>query len=180
MKTAPRRLAPSGGVSVILQFVCDAMLGRVCRWLRLLGYEVYYDPGGSDDSLIEVAEKCGGVLLTRDMHLYRRALRQGVRAFYVENDDFYDQFHKIACEFNLKLEIDPNRSFCPKCGGKVREAGREEVYGLLPPGILEKYKEFWICTSCGKTYWKGFMWKSMKKVLDKVRFKRATGDRENI
>lgn len=146
--------------------------------MRLLGYEVYYDPDGCDDFLIKVAEKSGGVLLTRDMHLYRRALRHGVKAFYVENDDFYDQFHKIACEFKLNLEIDPSRSFCPKCGGKVREAEKDEVVDHLPPSILEKYGEFWICTSCGKTYWKGSMWKSMKKVLEKVRFKRALGDRE--
>ncbi|MEM1512455.1 MAG: Mut7-C RNAse domain-containing protein [Candidatus Jordarchaeales archaeon] len=153
----------------ILLFVCDAMLGRVCRWLRLLGYAAYYDPKGDDEYLLEKVVASRGILLTRDLHLYRRALKHGVRAFYVEGTSFYEQFWSVAREFKLRLEVDPRCSFCPKCGGKIREAKGDEVAGIIHPSTLERYGEFWVCTSCGKVYWKGAMWRSMNKVLEKIR-----------
>ncbi|MBS7287270.1 MAG: hypothetical protein KIH01_00585 [Candidatus Freyarchaeota archaeon] len=147
------------------------MLGRVCRWLRLLGYVAYYDLGRDDESLLEMVETSERVLLTRDLNLYRRALKRGVRAFYVEGDDFYDQLWSVAREFKLRLEIDPERSFCPRCGGKIRGARREEVAGFVSLSTLERYEEFWVCTSCGKVYWKGAMWRSMNRVLEKIKSK---------
>lgn len=162
---------PLCGVLAISSFVCDAMLGRVCRWLRLLGYETYYNPKEDDESLLEKAKTLGYTLLTKDLHLYKRALKCGVKVFYVEGDDFYDQLGRIVRAFGLRLEIDPTRSFCPKCGGKIRNIDKLRVASLVPQSTLKRYSEYWICTSCGKVYWKGVMWRSMNIVVERVRTK---------
>lgn len=142
--------------------------------MRLLGYLACYDLGEDDESLLERVKASEEVLLTRDLNLYRRALKRGVRAFYVEGDDFYDQLWRVAREFRLRLEISPDRSFCPKCGGRIRSARKEEVASFVPPNTLERYEEFWVCASCGKVYWKGAMWRSMNRVLEKVKSKNLT------
>jgi len=129
----------------------------------------YYDPKEDDESLLEKVAASGGFLLTKDLHLFKRALRHGIKAFYVNGISFYDQLWSIAREFKLRLDVNPERSFCPKCGGKIREAKKDEVVGLVPPSTLERYDEFWICASCGKVYWKGAMWRSMNRVLEKIK-----------
>ncbi len=162
-------------MSVMLLFICDAMLGRVCRWLRLLGYEADYEPDESDDTLLMKAEKLKGILLTRDQQLYMRAKREGVEAFYVEGDDFYSQLSSIVLKFKLRLQVDPSISHCPKCGGKIVSVAKESVAGVVPRTTLKRHNEFWVCEKCGKVYWKGGMWKSMLRVVEKIKERSGGG-----
>jgi uncharacterized protein with PIN domain len=48
------------------------MLGRLARYLRLMGYDVSYPPPGPDARLIAVARAEGRVLLTRDRGIKQR------------------------------------------------------------------------------------------------------------
>ncbi|MGC8936370.1 MAG: DUF5615 family PIN-like protein, partial [Candidatus Methanomethylicaceae archaeon] len=56
-----------------MRFVADAMLGRLARWLRLLGYDTAYDQTLDDEKLIEIAKRENRILLTRDGKLFKRA-----------------------------------------------------------------------------------------------------------
>ena len=67
-----------------LKFVADGMLGKVTRWLRMLGQDVEYHRNLNDDKLILIAAKENRVLLTRDLNLCSRAHKKGVNAFLVD------------------------------------------------------------------------------------------------
>ena len=54
-----------------MKFVVDVMLGRLARWLRLLGFDVIYQPDAHDDQLIAIAEAEERTLLTKDARLLR-------------------------------------------------------------------------------------------------------------
>ena len=54
------------------QFVADAMLGKLTKWLRVMGIDVMYDPDAIDAQLLQCAECRGRILLTRDRSLMRR------------------------------------------------------------------------------------------------------------
>ena len=69
-----------------MRFVVDGMLGKLARWLRMLGHEVDYDPGLNDSSLLDLTERKGAVLLTRDEELHNRAEARHVRAILVTGD----------------------------------------------------------------------------------------------
>lgn len=55
------------GSTVELRFACDAMLGRLARWLRLLGYDTFYSSEIKDAELLEVCSQGNWILLTRDV-----------------------------------------------------------------------------------------------------------------
>ena len=48
------------------RFAADAMLGRLARWLRVLGFDTAYDSAIADPELVRMAAIEERVLLTRD------------------------------------------------------------------------------------------------------------------
>lgn len=49
--------------------IADAMLGRLAKWLRMLGFDVEYAAGVDDEELVARVEESGRVLVTRDTRL---------------------------------------------------------------------------------------------------------------
>jgi len=148
-----------------LRFIADGMLGKLTRWLRMLGCNVEYVGDIDDKKLMEKAEKEKRVLLTSDVELYRRAELKGIKTFLVKSTNIVDELAKIALKFNLSLEMNADTSRCPKCNSKVRRASKEEVKGLIPEGTWKRKEVFWICVGCGQIYWIGSHWKRINKTL---------------
>ena len=83
-----------------MKFIVDSMLGRLARWLRLLGCDTLYYPSIEDRRLIRIASEEDRVLITRDTRLVRM---RGLKHFLLlhENDPF-EQLKKTITTFNLK------------------------------------------------------------------------------
>ncbi|MEJ2242600.1 MAG: DUF5615 family PIN-like protein [Candidatus Bathyarchaeota archaeon] len=67
-----------------MKFITDGMLGKITRWLRMLGHDVNYFRSTDDKKLVELAKKEKRVLLTRDRELVKRAKGLGAEAVLVE------------------------------------------------------------------------------------------------
>lgn len=148
-----------------LRFVTDGMLGKLTRWLRMLGHDVAYSSSLNDEQLIEIAKGERRVLLTRDLQLYQQATTQGVDSFFVEETTEAKKLAGLAKRFNLKLEIDITTSRCPKCNTQIRLVPKEKVVGRVPKTTASYYHEFWECPGCGQIYWQGAHWKRISKTL---------------
>jgi len=148
--------------------VLDSMLGKTARWLRVLGYSVYYDPSASDSELVRIAKDEGCALVTRDRGLRDRALREGIRAVYVELTSNEEILKYLSRELGIRLTIDLSKTRCPKCNGKLRRVGRREVKGLVEEKVLERYDEFFVCEDCRAVYWPGRQFRSMKAILERL------------
>lgn len=150
-------------------FLADGMLGRFTRWLRMLGCEVTYFNEASDDRLLELAETEDRVLLTRDMELFRRAKTRGLDAYYIEGPTTPETIAEVAKRYQIRLEVDPSLSRCPTCGFPLRPIEKAEVQDRVPTGTFKQYDEFWVCTSCGKVYWRGSHWKRINETLERAK-----------
>ena len=64
-----------------LKFIADEMLGRLARWLRILGSDVLY-LNASDDELLLITEKEKRTLLTRDINLFKKAVKHNKTRFF--------------------------------------------------------------------------------------------------
>ncbi len=129
------------------------MLGKLARWLRILGCDVEYFPHIGDAELVERALCTGRLILTRDTLLTRR---RGAREnhFFVTGDHFRDQLRQVTEHF----AIDPGKRFltrCLECNLLLEQVEREAVAGRVPPYVHATRKEFRICPSCGRIYWQG-------------------------
>ncbi|MCQ8892787.1 MAG: Mut7-C RNAse domain-containing protein [Candidatus Methanosuratincola sp.] len=138
-----------------MRFVADAMLGKLARWLRIIGYDTEYLPSAGDDELISAAEGGGRLLLTRDSELFRRAVRRGVPAILIKSTTIVGELSEIARTLGLKPS---GETRCPLCNALLVEGG--EGQGVPARG------EIWECPRCRKFYWHGTHWLKINETLE--------------
>lgn len=141
------------------------MLGKLTRWLRMLGHDVEYSKSLEDKELIDRAKTENQILLTRDLKLYQRAITQGANAFLVNGNTEAQKLAQLSERFNFKLEIDVAVSRCPKCNTSIKSVSKEEVIDRIPKATASYYNEFWMCPGCEQIYWRGAHWKRIEKTL---------------
>jgi uncharacterized protein with PIN domain len=149
----------------------------------MIGCDAWYDKDGSDAVLLQRAKQDSLILLTCDVQLYRAAIARNIECFLVEGNDEPERLASLAARFNLKLNIDTERSRCPVCGSYIKPVGKEEIASRVPPATFKIYQSFWICTnaSCAKVYWQGSHWKRIEETLENARLileNRQQEDRE--
>ncbi|MBS7647133.1 MAG: Mut7-C RNAse domain-containing protein [Candidatus Bathyarchaeia archaeon] len=149
-----------------MKFIADSMLGKLTRWLRMLGHNVKYSNKLDDAQLIGIAKKERRILLTRDLELYQQATAKGVQAFYVDGPTETENLAKIAQKFGISLDVDMSRSRCPKCNTQVKPIPKEKVAGKVEENTYTHYNDFWECPKCGKIYWQGAHWTRIRKTLE--------------
>lgn len=146
-----------------VKFVADHMLGRLARWLRLLGYDVIYpEQGKSDAELAVIARQTGRVLLTRDKMLASKT--QG--AVLIKSDDLMAQIMELKEKLGLKIELELDR--CSVCNSLIEKVEHGFVRGKVPEKVFVSFSEFWYCRNCKKIYWYGSHVKKMQERLENV------------
>ena len=152
-----------------MKFIADGMLGKLTRWLRMLGQDVAYSTQLEDEEMLAIAEKEQRILITRDSELYNRATTKGAEAFYVEGRTEAEKLAELAGQFGFPLKIDLTRSRCPKCNAMIILTPKEELAGKVNKNTFIYYDEFWKCSKCGRVYWQGAHWDGIRATLEKAK-----------
>jgi uncharacterized protein with PIN domain len=156
-----------------MKFIADGMLGKLTRWLRLAGHDVTYigDLGvpadEQDDVLISRAKSEKRVLLTCDVDLHRRARKAGSKSIFIKSNDMVTQLAEVSKRCGRKIQIRPENSRCPICNGEIERASKKKIDGEVPKNVFDAHLEFWRCSSCGKIYWHGKHWKTIRGMASK-------------
>lgn len=143
------------------RFVADVMLGRLAKWLRIIGYDTLYYQKIEDSQLIRVAMREGRILLTRDAELVKRG---GFQSVFIESGDLEIQLAQVIREARLKPRIKAS-VLCPLCNGGLQTVKKEQVRGLVPSYVYATQRDFSQCPRCGKIFWKGSHWQKIEKRL---------------
>ncbi len=146
-----------------MKLLLDGMLGRLAKWLRLLGYDTAYFPDLDDHELVRLARAKGRVLLTRDREL---AHRRGLNSLLVESDDLEEQLRQVISE--LHLETDRPFSRCPVCNTPLQEIEKPLVKSRVPPYVFRTKDHFRLCPKCDRIYWRGTHWANMRKEIAQI------------
>ena len=154
-----------------MQFIVDGMLGKLTRWLRMLGHDVDYYKSADDRRLLMLADVTKRVLLTRDVQLYEQALKNGLDAVLVDGADDSERLASLAKRFGFDLVVDLSVSRCPKCNGVLVEVSKEDILKELPKATSIYYDDFWKCMLCGQVYWQGAHWKRIQETLQEAKNK---------
>lgn len=135
-----------------MRFVIDGHLGRLAAYLRMLGFDSWYDRYADDPLLAAVSSSEQRLLLTRDVGLLKR--REVNQGYCVRSDKSHDQLREIASRFALHPHFAPF-SRCMDCNGNLCPAPKENIADLLPPHTRETKNEFSRCLNCAKIFWRG-------------------------
>ena len=146
-------------------FVVDVNVGRLARWLRLLGLDAAYHPSWDDACLAALAASSGRAVLTGDTLLLKRsAVTHGrlVRATHPE-----DQLLEVLGFFGLRGPF-ALFSRCLDCNGELRPVPKNEILHRLEPLTRRHYHRFRICPDCGRVYWRGSHHGRMMRDLERL------------
>jgi hypothetical protein len=148
-----------------MKFIADDMLGKLAKWLRILGYDTIYYRTQNDYDLIELAQNDGRILLTRDIQLSRNWL---VPTLLIKDEIIDEQLKQVIQRFNLKIG-DGLFSRCPKCNTLLVEIKKEKIKDKIPEFVYQTYDEFWTCTTCNRYYWAGTHWMNIKEKVESLK-----------
>jgi uncharacterized protein with PIN domain len=148
-----------------LRFASDTHLGRLARYLRMLGFDTLYCNDYRDEQLAELSGSQGRVLLSRDRGLLKRsAVTHG---YFVRQTDPRRQLVEVARHFDLRHAMTPFQR-CLRCNGLLQPALKQDVEPRLPPRTKQLYCEFHVCVACGRIYWKGSHYERMQRLIDRI------------
>jgi uncharacterized protein with PIN domain len=145
------------------RFLCDRNLGKLAKWLRILGYDTLFSRGNADRGFFEEAGREGRIALTRKRSLGRPG--PPGRIVVVRSDRVGGQIAETLGV--LSLEPDPSRrmSRCLLCNEPLEAIAKEEVKDLVPGYVYENQTGFRKCPRCGRIYWPGTHGRNVEEAL---------------
>ena len=134
------------------RFVADSMVGKLAKWLRVLGYDTHYQPHYSPEA-IDAFVRDGRILLTRHK---KRAEKLGSGAVLICGNQVNEQLMKLKGELHLEPARSTWFSRCLICNAILRQA-REGVAGEKIPEYVfyQNMTNIRFCPSCGRHFWPG-------------------------
>ena len=147
------------------RFVADRMLGKLAKWLRVLGYDVVYLKKAAEEEILQNLQE-GRTLLTRNRRA--RSWHGKGRVFMVNNDDPKIQLCEVVKGLRLAESDSAMFSRCLSCNRPLAAVRREEVREEVPDYIYQRQKEFHRCRNCRKVYWHGSHAVRMRQQLREI------------
>lgn len=133
-------------------FALDGHLGRLCAYLRALGFDATLRGAETEDAFVADATDADRVVLSRDLGLLKLAAVR--RGSFVRATDPPAQIAEVVGRFHLRGRTAPFTR-CMGCNGPLVEIARDEVVGRVPDRVLARHSEFRRCASCGRIFWRG-------------------------
>lgn len=133
-----------------MRLLADCMLGRLAKWLRLLGYDTVYENDATDHELARRARAEGRVLLTRDREL---AARRGLDTLLIRSEVLEEQLEEVQDAIGPPPDASLTR--CSVCNGQLEDVSVAEIADRVPPYVRRTHSDFRRCVRCGRVYWRG-------------------------
>lgn len=160
---------PQEPAESVQRFIADAMLGRLARWLRILGYDTAYEKVIKDEALVERAVREQRWLLTRDRRLVLRKLLRG-RHTLIMSDLVEGQLGQLHRDHMVDLDMTHQRDYrCADCNVVPISISPEVAVPLVPPFVARHFQTFLQCPRCRKVFWPGTHWEHLLTRLAAMR-----------
>lgn len=145
-----------------VKFLADEMLGRLARWLRVLGYDTKYANGLTDSDVLAIAESEGRTILTRDTLLIRRKSCRNY--IFVESDHWREQLKQVYVEAGLNCDSILTR--CVVCNARLKPIDKQSAESFVPAYVYRTQESFSRCENCSRTYWSAT---HVSRILDELK-----------
>jgi uncharacterized protein with PIN domain len=141
-------------------------LGKLARYLRLLGFDTVSNGDWSDADLVVIAGDDRRTLLTKDRPLLKRsAVTHG---YLVRSIQPFDQLLEVVRRFGLLDRMEPFAR-CMECNGVIHAVAKSDIDHLLEPLTRRYFNEFRQCSECERVFWRGSHHGRLVSIVDRVR-----------
>ncbi len=133
------------------RFIADVMLGRLSKWLRVMGYDAYYQSHYKEGVLERFVGE-GRRLLSRRAKL----VEQYANAVWIKSDHVHEQLQELKAKMGLTTDRSKWFSRCLLCNVPLQKASSEASVESVPDYILhQEVPDIHSCPVCGRLYWPG-------------------------
>jgi uncharacterized protein with PIN domain len=144
------------------KFILDAHLGKLAKYLRMLGFDTLYQNDFGDREIIEIALQENRIILTRDKGLLRS--KKVNHGFYVRETEKHAQLIEVVKKFDLYSQF---KSFtrCMTCNESLVQKEKQEIEDKINFDTARIFNKFFYCPLCEKVFWKGSHFERMEKLI---------------
>ena len=150
-----------------IKFVADVHLGRLVKYLRLLGFDTVYEREFSDSEIVNTSVSQKRIILTRDKVLLKN--RKVTHGYWIRSADPHKQIDEVVIRLDLRRHFKPFTR-CLECNGLIINIPKEEINERLLPKTRKYYNQFQICPVCRRIYWEGSHFEKMKQFVESFQF----------
>jgi hypothetical protein len=145
-----------------MRFICDVMLGKLAKYLRLLGFDAVYAPSPSALEAYR-ARPDDRILLTR-----RKGPSGFPKTLRLESEIAREQLKELGPIIKPEIRRGHVLHRCIECNVELVEAERSEIESRVPEFVYHTYRAFKVCPSCRRVYWEGSHVRGMEDLMREV------------
>ena len=145
------------------RFAAEKTLGKLAKWLRLLGFDTLYEPEITAGRFFEMLEN-DRIALTRTQNVKKRLGTH--KHIFIESDHLEEQLTQVVRELDLTFADTNPFTRCLHCNVMIVAAEKDTVRGRVPDYIFETHDQFQHCPQCDRIYWPG---SHTQRSLEKIR-----------
>ena len=145
------------------KFITTQELGKLAKWLRILGYDcIYHDKKEVSDLIIQTLRD-HRILLTRSGAF---AKYKGIQTLVIKEDHAEKQVDQVVQELGLTIDEEKVFRRCVECNALLENLEKEATKGKIPEYVFQTQERFKRCPRCDKIFWKGTHWDMVGKWLE--------------
>lgn len=149
-----------------IRFVLDVHLGKLAKYLRMLGFDTIYQNDYNDKEIIRISLEEHRIILTRDIGLLK--VRSVLQGYFIRSQNPKEQLKAVLDHFDLYHSINPfNR--CIKCNGNLEKVEKEKIGQQLKPLTRKYFNKFFRCTCCQCIFWEGSHFDHMNDFINAIK-----------
>jgi uncharacterized protein with PIN domain len=149
-----------------MKFILTPELGRLAKWLRIVGFDAVYSSRVNFASLLVQALRDNRIIVTRNANFINKA--RMTRFVHVHSDQPSQQLKQVFKELNIRPDEDAMFSRCIICNMQLHEIDKQKVKDMVPEYVFKTQDVFFTCPCCLRIYWQGTHWGNITKTLKEI------------
>lgn len=149
-------------------FIVDVHLGKLARYLRMLGFDAAYNRDWDNSMLIDLSLRQERIILTRSLEILKQ--NRVTHGYWLRHRESRQQLQEVLLALDLFGQLQPFTR-CMDCNGRIYPADRAVIKGQIDPNVFKRFREFKQCQDCRKIYWRGSHFKNMLQLVSELSHK---------
>ena len=149
-----------------MKFILTPELGRLAKWLRILGFDTVYVTKTNVSMLLIQALRDKRIILTRNERIINKL--RPIRLVRIKSDGVKHQLKQIFADLKIRVEKDTMFSRCTICNAELNIINKTQLKDKVPAYVFKTQQSFFKCPCCQRIYWSGTHWGNVNKILIEI------------